>query len=137
MSLFQRLFGGSRATQADLEPVMLEGGFRVEVVGESNYQDALEAACGGRQRHGVEHDCIATLRAEPENPYDPDAVRVELDGRLVGYLSRGAAKAFKPTADRLAAAGRVGTCHAQIVGGWDREHGDRGHFGINLDLGVN
>lgn len=135
--MFRRLFGGAeKAPEPRLRPVPLKGGFHVEVVGESNYQDALEQACGGRTSDSAEYDCTAVLRAEPANPYDPDAIRVEIDGRLVGYLNRHAAKAFRPVAERLAAQGQVGTCNATIVGGWDRD-GDRGHFGIRLDLGVN
>lgn len=137
MSFLKRLLGSPDPPPVWLEPVQLVGGFRVDVAGESNYQAALEAACGGRQRDGVEHACTATLRAEPANPYDPNAIRVEVGGELVGYLPRAAAKAFKPVAERLARSGQVGTCAAMIVGGWDREHGDRGHFGIFLDLGVN
>lgn len=137
--LFGRGRGPQRATaeQTGLQPVPLQGGFDVEVVGESNYQDALAAACGGRQKDGVNYDCTAVLRPEPSNPYDANAIRVEINGRLVGYLNRHAAKAYKPVADRLAADGKVGTCQALIVGGWDRGRGDTGHFGVRLDLGVN
>jgi hypothetical protein len=136
--MLRRLFGGSEPDQSAvvLVAVALRGGFDVEVVGESNYQEALERACGGRQRDGVDFDCIATLRHEPTNPYDPNAIRVEVDGLLVGYLNRHAAKAFRPVAERLAQQGQVGTCAARIAGGWDRD-GDLGHFGIRLDLGVN
>ena len=140
--MLRRLFGGGDRLRAgsaarQLQPVPLLGGFSVEVVGESNYQDALGKVCGGRTEDGVDHDCTAVLRAEPTNPYDPNAIRVGVNGLLVGYLNRHAALAFRPVADRLALEGKVGTCNATIVGGWDRSHGDRGHFGIRLDLGVN
>jgi hypothetical protein len=137
--MFRRIFGvGTQPTwTGGLRPTPLLGGFDVEVVGESNYQAALSAACGGLTRDGVEYDCVAVLRAEPGNPYDPNAIRVEVDGRLVGYLNKHAAKAFRPTADRLARQGQVGTCQARIVGGWDRGADDVGSFGIWLDLGVN
>ena len=137
--MLKRLFGARSApvSVTALSPVPLRGGFDVEVFGEANYQDALAQACGGRQAEGVMHRCVATLRAEPENPYDSNAIRVEIDGRLVGYLSRRAADAFTPVADRLARAGQVGTCDAIINGGWDRGDGDTGHFGVRLDLGVN
>lgn len=136
--MFKRLFGGNgEPAERALRPVPLVGGFDVEVVGESNYQQALEAVCGGRSKDGADSPCTAVLRHEPENPYDANAIRVEVDGRLVGYLNRHAAKAFRPVAERLAAQGEVGTCDARIVGGWERDEGDRGHFGIRLDLGVN
>lgn len=136
--MLRRLFGISAPRPPNLlTPIPLVGGFDVEVVGESHYQDTLGEICGGRGTESAEHDCTALLRSEPANPYDPDAIRIEIDGRLVGYLNRRAAKAFKPTADRLAAAGHVGTCKAMIVGGWDRGEGDSGSFGVRLDLGVN
>ena len=31
---------------------------------------------------------IAVFVPEPDNPHDPNAIAVHLDGRLVGYLSR-------------------------------------------------
>lgn len=133
--MLRRLFTTSKGPR-DLQLVALLGGFDVEVVGEASYQEALERLCGGRTDEGADLECVATLRAEPSNPYDPDAIRVEIDGEHVGYLNRHAAKAFRPVADRLARQGQVGTCRARIVGGWDRED-DRGHFGVRLDLGVN
>jgi hypothetical protein len=36
----------------------------------------------------VRFECFAALVLEPDNPYDSNAVRVEIDGRLVEYLSR-------------------------------------------------
>jgi hypothetical protein len=136
--MFRRLFGGDDGGDetGELVPVSLTGGFEVEVVGESNYQDALSSICGGPAKEGHDHECTATLRAEASNPYDPNAIRIEIDGHLVGYLNRQAAKFFKPTADRLASQGQVGTCAARIVGGWDRGEGDIGSFGVRLDLGV-
>lgn len=135
--MFKRLFGTRESSPTQLTPLPLIGGFDVEVVGESHYQDALAQVCGGRGVESAQYDCTAVLRAEPANPYDPNAIRIEIAGRLVGHLNRHAAEAFKPTADRLAAAGHVGTCHAVIVGGWDRGEGDTGSFGVRLDLGIN
>ena len=42
----------------------------------------------------VPFDCIAALVPEPSNPYDSNAVMVQIDGRHVGYLSREDAVAF-------------------------------------------
>ena len=137
MLVVDRLLGRQQVPPEHLEPVMLSGGFLEQVVGESNYQDALEAASAGRPTDGVGYECVATLRAEPTNPDDPNAIRVELDGRLIGYLNRGAAHSFRPTADRLAAAGQVGTCQARIVDAWEREDSDRGRLRVILDLGLN
>src|SRR5687767_10540590 len=57
------------------------GTFSVEVVGESRYLHAFELICGPRNPDG--EDCIvqATLVHEDGNPYDHNAVRVEIKGR--------------------------------------------------------
>src|SRR5687768_8047775 len=109
--------------------------YPVEAVGESHYQAALAAICGGRSRDGVEQPVTATLILESSNPYDKDAVRVEVDGHAVGYLPRAAAKTYRK---RLKKAGRGDSvqCPAIVRGGWDRGSGDQGNFGIWLDLRI-
>lgn len=105
-------------------------------MGESNYQRALEAICGGRCRDGWELKKQAELVLEDSNPHDSRAVRVDIEGRTVGYLSRRFAKGFR---DRLALQKLPEgpySCPAIIVGGWDRGGGDVGHFGVRLDLPV-
>lgn len=111
-------------------------GARVEVVGESHYQDALERAARGRTEDGpTQVEQIAGLMAEPTNAYDPNAVMVQIGGSIVGYLNRADAVAYKPV---LEAVGRMGYpafgCHASLTGGWDRGAGDRGSFGVVLHL---
>lgn len=107
---------------------------RVDVVGESHYQEALSRACGGRSRDGANHECIAALLHDRSNPFDPDAIEVRVEGRTVGYLPRPAAQAYKPIQEALALRGRVGAAHATICGGWDRGDGDQGSFGVWLDM---
>lgn len=36
--------------------------------------------------HLLEHGLILTLVREPKNPHDPNAVRIDLDGKKVGYI---------------------------------------------------
>ncbi|MBT9471703.1 MAG: HIRAN domain-containing protein [Pseudomonadota bacterium] len=108
-----------------------DGDHETDVVGESHYQDALIAICGGRTREGHELECQATLRLEPENPSDSNAVGVWIEGRKVGHLTRQLAATFSAVARRNGAS--EATCAALIVGGWDR--GDSvGYFGVRLDL---
>lgn len=69
----------------------------VHVVGESNYQPAIRAACGP----SVDDDdvlvhCMAELVPEPSNPYDSNAVRVDIEGQCVGYLGRSDAAELGP-----------------------------------------
>jgi hypothetical protein len=87
---------------------------RVKVVGESHYQDALirVSQCPPTGEHGYE--CGAELVLEPDNPYDKFAVKVMVDGRHVGYLSKGTAKRLGKRLRGLQAEGRPAICMAYI-----------------------
>lgn len=149
MGLLGRLFG--RKDPPWLKPIpggleitatLSEGRFRVDVVGESRYQEALEAIAGGRTEDGADLETAALLVPEPSNRYDPNAVQVMIDGRVVGYLSRENAAVLQPRiVEMVRGTKRAVACRARVVGGWDRGGGDRGHFGVRLyldpaDLGV-
>ncbi len=108
------------------------GSFPTEVVGESHYQRAIMAQCGSHTRDGVEHECIATVRPDPSNSFDPDAVEVLIGGQRVGFLSREEAPRMKVA---LAAVGLgFATCGARIKGGWRTNQYDEGHFGVRLAI---
>lgn len=134
MSILDWLFGRSDPPRRAELPG--PGTFSVEIVGESYYQDALNEIAGGKTFEGVEKVVEAQLVLEDSNPKDPKAVRVDVDGRPVGYLSREVARQYRT---RLADAGHPQVdafCKAVIRGGWDRGGGDTGHFGVWLDLPV-
>ncbi len=101
---------------AEPRVTFLRGHESVNVAGESHYQDALRSIAGPGE---VRHDTEAHLIPEPENDYDPNAVRVEIDGHKVGYLPRDLAPAWGPRLAELATRKRVGACEATIVGGAD------------------
>ena len=104
------------------------GAYAVDVVGVSRRQEVLEAAA----EEGARVEAVLVL--ENSNPHDANAVAVEIDGRLVGYLSRENAALYR--AD-LAAAGTPDVsvrCNAKIVGGFETRDGGRAHFGLKLDL---
>jgi hypothetical protein len=77
---------------------------------------------------------VARLVLEPGNSEDPEAIAVNIEGRTVGYLSR--LDTARYSAAITAAIDRSGeaSCMAMIVGGWEREHGDIGLFGVRLHL---
>lgn len=114
----------------DLSPIKVEGTgtFATNVAGESFYQDTLEAIAGHRTEHGWDLPAEATLICENTNLYDPKAVRVEIFGRLVGYLSRERARRHRQRFGQ-----RIVHCAARIVGGWKDGRGS-GDFGVRLDL---
>ena len=103
-----------------------------DVVGEAKFQGEPESIVGGRSEEGAEYRCNAVLRREPENPHDPNAVRVEIDGHCVGYLRRAAAKEFSQEINVLGY--QLAVCKAVIVGGWTAtKRQEAGHFGVRLD----
>lgn len=88
----------------------------LRAVGESFYQPALEVACGRRNGEEVFFECEATLVSEPDNRFDGNAVRVEIDGRLTAHLARADAAAYQPLLLELREAGYAALCRALIVG---------------------
>lgn len=115
----------------DLSAVYLEGDgrFRLPVVGESFHEPAFIAICGPRRPEGYDLVVDAVLIPENDNRHDTKAVRVEIKGKKVGYLSRAMARRY-----RMRFARRTVHCRAKIIGGWDRGGSDTGHFGVRLDL---
>ena len=84
---------------AEPRVTFLRGHESVNVAGESHYQEALRSIAGTGD---VRHEAEAHLIPEPENEYDPNAVRVEIDGHKVGYLPRDLAPAWGPRLAELA-----------------------------------
>lgn len=110
------------------------GTFAVDVVGVSRRQSVLAAIVDRQSRRGRTVTIDAVLILEDSNPHDANAVRIEIEGELIGYLSRDNARRYR--AD-LAAAGQPRAtvrCKARIVGGFETESGERAHFGVRLDL---
>jgi len=61
-------------------------GSNQEVVGLDYRQSALEAIVGPDNEGSLL--LVATLRLEPKNPFDKNAVQVNVDGEVVGYIPR-------------------------------------------------
>ena len=94
----------------------LAGRRLVNVAGESHYQEALRALTGSDGRETVRGEFEAVLVPEPDNRFDPNAVKVEISGRHVGYLPREEAAAYGPRLKRLGDRGRRGACEAVVSG---------------------
>lgn len=71
------------------------------VRGESYYQQDLKRLAGPPRRRGYLVPVEATLRREPDNVHDVNAVRVEIGGDLVGYVARELALELAPVLDDL------------------------------------
>lgn len=110
-------------------------GFTFDVVGESQWQANLEAVCGAKTEDGHRKHVIAELCFEDGNAADSEAVVVLIAGFPVGYVPREKANGVREEILRLNPDERYAvTCDAKIVGGWRREDGDEGHFGVKLSL---
>ena len=108
-----------------------------EVVGESKYQDAFEAICGKkRTEESVRIYVDALIIPEPNNPYDPNAFKVTVKGKTVGYLPRQFAKLLHDLYIKYNLPNDLTlSTKAMIKGGWERD-GIKGHYGIWLDMPV-
>ena len=107
----------------------------VELVGEGNYQTHLARVGGAATENGRERRVVlAVVEPEPDNQYDSGAIRVTIDGGMVGYVSRSDQTRVRPLMERALLAGDPATCLANLTGGWDRGGGDVGSIGVELDL---
>jgi hypothetical protein len=124
--LFRRRVGS--VSGANLLPGTGRGYF-VEVVGESNYQDALVAL---RRSLGGSRECTVLLAAEPDNAFDKNAVVVKSSaGLTLGYLTREDAARYQQVLLQLAVKGhRLMAAAAQLVGGTN----SKPSIGVWLDL---
>ena len=140
MGLLEWLFGVGATPRAEVTPsiepvhVARGRGFNFEIVGEASYQPALDAICGGKCADGHKLATRAQLCFQEDNPYDPNAIVVLIDRNVVGYIPRNLAKEMREAILRLNPEERPVTCDARVVGGWIRDGGDEGHYGVKLSL---
>jgi tetratricopeptide (TPR) repeat protein len=112
---------------------LLDGQDDLEVVGESAYQDVLWRLCGGTVGERVRCGITAVLAPEPANPYDPNAIAVQIDGEVVGYLRRATAQEYLPGLKRLMSLrGGYIALRGVIVGGGHYDDGP-GRLGVWLE----
>src|SRR6266545_6996481 len=127
-TVFQHRRGQNES--AGLEPTVRGHGFcGQQVVGESHYFDALRKL-SGRSNTG-ERDVIAIIAREPGNRHDRNAIRVTIDGRVVGYLPREDAEAYQIPLRLLEDQRRAAVCRARLW--WSRER-DAFIASVSLDL---
>ena len=111
-----------------------EGEYDFDIVGESNYQPALKALAGDHGEESADKECTALIVPEDNNPHDGSAVRVDIDGSTVGYLSREDARRFR----RRLGAKKMGKnptcCAAMVVGGFRLKNGLLASYGVKLDI---
>ncbi|MFX7269128.1 hypothetical protein ABTI64_18580, partial [Acinetobacter baumannii] len=66
--------------------------YLVDIVGEQSYQANLRKIAGPKQEKSKYVEVMARVVSEPFNAYDKNAVKIEINGLTVSYLSRDDAK---------------------------------------------
>ncbi len=110
-----------------------------EVVGESNYTENLNTIAWDDDLKQLRYraaDLTAYLVLEDDNPGDPNAVRVEINYLIVGYLSGDDAILYRQSLARLGMPSEIGQCQATIAGRRDRDY-DALNLGVWIDIDPN
>jgi hypothetical protein len=133
MSIFSSLFSSKASEQPSgkKELVYLMGiaKFQIEIVRDAHYQATLETIAGPRSPRGINCYETASLILEGQN-----SVRVEIQGKPVGYLNAETSSLFR---QQLIARGMpkgVGQCAAVIRGGSVTSDGSGTPYKVWLDL---
>lgn len=108
------------------------GAYWYEVVGESNYVDAI-ASLFSRPSGDQETFVDALLLPEPTNKYDSNAIRVVIKGRTVGYVPRDRTAELHPLIKALEARNQVLAAGARAYLGKD-DFTDEFFGSVSLDL---
>ena len=131
MSLLTWLFGkGLPQTAIQLAR---SRGFQQDIVGESNYQDALTKIVGRKSEFASTDVFDAVLVCENDNPHDSNAVGIMISGKKVGHLSSRDAISFRMELAKIDSSLPQTIVDAKIVGGWKNEESE-GAFGVKLKL---
>jgi hypothetical protein len=114
--------------------------YPLQVQGESFYKKNIEGVSnymGDDEGVNVD-DLIGQLVLDDANIYDTgNAVRVEIDGKIVGYLAKPVAKLYRQKLAELGIPKVIGQCYASIRGGFIKKDGEQADFGVRLDLDLN
>lgn len=114
------------ATKTSGSRVLNNISYTYDIVGEHAYQNNLKKIAGPKEEESKFFECYAKVSSDPFNQYDKNAIKVEINGLIVGYIS-------KVEAAKLA--GRVinKTVPAVIDGGWLDDDGE-GSYGVKLAI---
>lgn len=100
--------------------------YNYNIVGEQSYQQNLRKIAGPKKEVSKFFECTAKVTSEPSNKYDKNAIKVEINGLQVGYIS-------KAEAQKLAGKNINKMVSAVIDGGWD-DGDSEGSYGVKLAI---
>lgn len=108
--------------------------YEFEIVGESNYQDAIKRLAGDHGSKPSAEEFRALLIPE-DNPHDHLAVRVDGEGvGTIGHMSRDDARSFRRRLAAKKLGDTVTLCSAAVTGGGTARNGNKFSYGVRLDL---
>ena len=128
-----------RKSEPAVMAVTTTGAYDCQVVGEATFQDNLIRIFGRYVRNPESKPCNVLLVPEPTNQVDALAVRVDIDRRTIGYLSKEGARKFRRKFKLDARSEQRFTCAGVVRGGWKRGwwfNRDIGLYGVWLDLPI-
>ena len=112
--------------ETSINPTLNNTSYAYDIVGEQSYQNNLKKIAGAKEEESKFFECYAKVSSEPFNRYDKNAVKVEINGLLVGYLG-------KSEAAKLSGKVVNKTVPAVIDGGWKNEE-STGSYGVKLAI---
>jgi len=136
MGFFDNFFGSKSknidSSEVDMgEEDFVESGYNFDVVGESFQRDHLVALLKKNKVIEVgEFATSAMLQLEPTNDFDPNAVKVMVDGLQVGYVP----KTFSVDVTRMMNDKGVTELEVPALLGWDNNN-PMPAIGVKLDMG--
>lgn len=111
-----------------------QGDFEFDVVGEANYQDSIKSIVGDHGDDTPSEIFKALIIPENDNKYDHQAVRIDVNSKTVGYLSREDARSFRRRLSSKKISIKITSCNAGFTGGYIKSDGIRASYGVRLDI---
>lgn len=114
-----------------MDEIKLSGGgrFDTNVVGEQHYLKTIADLLKGESKVILD----ALLILDDKNPYDKNAVKVNIENQHVGYLSRELAVTFRKYLKKLERPTASVRCRAKLTQSPPRENNKK-YFDVYLDL---
>ena len=126
IAVFAIVFVTQAVNKKSVNPTLSNASYSYNIVGEQSYQNNLKKIAGPKEEESKFFECYAKVSSDPFNQYDKNAVKVEINGLLVGYLSKSeAAKLSSKVVNK--------TVPAVIDGGWKDEE-STGSYGVKLAI---
>jgi hypothetical protein len=126
----EEIKGDSTSSGASVLQWPALGRFEFPVVGESNYQSAIQSIA----ETNASEQCLALIVPEDNNKFDQLAVRIDIQNKTVGYMSKDDARSFRKLLSKKKISGKVTSCDATITGGFVLKDESKASYGVTLDI---